>query len=646
MILPKHLRAHLLTGLLSAGLLLPAGCADTPPGTGGSGDNNGGTVNNGGGDNSGGGENNPDNNGGANNGENNPNNGGGNSPNSSTNNPNNGGDNNGGGNNGENNPNNSTNNPGNNGGNNVDICTPEPTESCDGLDNNCNGSVDEGCTCSVAEQACYAGPPSTINVGLCRQGTQRCTGEFYGECTGQVLPEVERCDGIDNDCDGEVDEGFGVGQRCGGGEGECTSQGTLRCNAAGDDVECNAVEVEPGPERCDGLDNDCDGQIDEDFAELGEACTVGLGLCENTGQIICDASGEATRCSAAPRAPQEERCDGLDNNCNGSVDEAFPGLNGACTSGQGVCARQGTLRCAEDGRSAACDATPGQPAAEVCDGQDNNCDGLVDELSECSNQPPAIQCQGSVTAATLDTVTLTANVSDPDGDAVTVAWQIVSAPGGSTSSLSRATGTSTNLFLDLAGTWVVRYTATDSNGATASCEVTVVSQPSEQFRVEMIWNVGVSGDTSDVDLHLRHMGQSDNWFTSSDCYYANCNSSRGQVLSWGGSSTADNPRLDLDDVEGNGPENINIDDPENATYQVGVHYYDNDAEGDATVIIRIYCNGSLAREFEPVILSASGANSSGNDFWRVANVIWNGPICQVQELGSPGNRDITTRGSL
>ena len=81
-------------------------------------------------------------------------------------------------------------------------------EICDGVDNNCNGTVDESIVGATAV-VCYDGPNGTLAVGECRAGVRYCTeGDFGGPCDGQVLPTSERCDNLDNDCDGEVDEGF------------------------------------------------------------------------------------------------------------------------------------------------------------------------------------------------------------------------------------------------------------------------------------------------------------------------------------------------------------------------------------------------------------------------------------------------------
>jgi len=81
-------------------------------------------------------------------------------------------------------------------------------EICDGIDNNCNGTVDESIANTTA-RVCYSGPEGTMAVGECRAGVKYCSdGGFEGPCDGEVIPTPEVCDDLDNDCDGEVDEGF------------------------------------------------------------------------------------------------------------------------------------------------------------------------------------------------------------------------------------------------------------------------------------------------------------------------------------------------------------------------------------------------------------------------------------------------------
>jgi len=279
----------------------------------------------------------------------------------------------------------------------ADPCVPgDPNaagETCDGTDDDCDGDVDEGCSCVDGDtQSCYTGDPATIGVGECLEGTQTCAGGAWGACTGDVVPDTEACDGLDNDCDGQTDEGNpDGGSSCTTGQQGVCAAGTEVCQNGG--LVCQQL-VQPSGESCDGMDNDCDGQTDEGNPGGGGLCNTGLlGACA-VGTFQCQ--GGSLACVQNTQS-SNEICDGADNDCDGQTDEGNPGGGGSCNTGQpGICA-VGSQTCINGGFT--CVAT-NMPGAEQCNGQDDDCDGATDEGNpgggvSCSTGQPGVCAAGS-----------------------------------------------------------------------------------------------------------------------------------------------------------------------------------------------------------------------------------------------------------
>jgi len=154
------------------------------------------------------------------------------------------------------------------------------------------------------------------------------------------------------------------------------------------------------------------GQLDEGMAFLffgprtGSCTDVdGDGYCNSGPAADCNDSDPAIHPNAT------ERCNGRDDDCDGLIDEGF-GVGGACTSGLGICKVQGVIACAPDGNTF-CNAPPqGPPSPETCDGIDNDCDGLVDDgLANPNNCRIFAVTQGSASLGAA-----TAGVGDVNGD--------------------------------------------------------------------------------------------------------------------------------------------------------------------------------------------------------------------------------------
>jgi cysteine-rich repeat protein len=242
-------------------------------------------------------------------------------------------------------------------------CAPQP-ETCDGLDNDCNGLIDDKNPGGGA--ACMTGQP-----GVCGAGTQQCQNGAL-KCISNGMSSKETCNGLDDNCDGQIDDSNpGGGMDCVTGQpGVCSAGKTVCQNGS---LFCQQTAM-PSTEICNGLDDDCDGQTDDGNPGGGAGCTVPGQQGPCTQGITACLSGSLL-CSQTVQ-PSAEVCDMQDNDCDGQTDDGNPGGGAACQTGLlGACAA-GTTTCTS-GMLTCKQSVPA--STEVCDGLDNDCDGANDE---------------------------------------------------------------------------------------------------------------------------------------------------------------------------------------------------------------------------------------------------------------------------
>ncbi|MET0343852.1 MAG: MopE-related protein [Polyangiales bacterium] len=250
--------------------------------------------------------------------------------------------------------------------------------TCDGVDDDCNGQVDDG----------FVARRLTCGVGTCSRviDATACTSGVETACTpGTAAASDTTCDNLDDDCDGRTDEGY-VQTTVPCGTGACAMTGQRICVMGVEDSTCVTGMPAASDASCNNRDDDCDGFVDEDYVETVTTC--GTGPCARTGMRECQSGRVVDTCVAGTAsASTDASCNGVDDDCDGRVDDDFVVSSTSC--GVGACARTGSATCASGMRTDSCRAgTPrsGPDDSQVPgDGIDNDCDGRVDEdLPACT----------------------------------------------------------------------------------------------------------------------------------------------------------------------------------------------------------------------------------------------------------------------
>ena len=241
---------------------------------------------------------------------------------------------------------------------------PGAVEVCDGVDSDCDGSIDEDSDAD-GDGATTCGP----------NGIQGDSDDDCDDAVATIFPgATEVCDAVDQDCDTVIDNTFDVD---GDGFTTCGADGDVSLTADNDCDDGVATTFPGATELCNLVDDDCSGAPDADEVDA-----------DGDGEMIC--AGDCDDAATAINTSATEVCDIVDNNCDGNVDEGFD-VDG---DGFTTCGADGDLNTPGDNDCDDTIATINPSGTETCNQADDDCDGDTDEDFDADGDgyPAGVAC--------------------------------------------------------------------------------------------------------------------------------------------------------------------------------------------------------------------------------------------------------------
>ena len=258
------------------------------------------------------------------------------------------------------------------------VCAGTTDDDCDGVDDDCDGVADQG----------FVATPTACGKGAClRTGATTCMGGVLGDTClpGSPAANDATCNGVDDDCDGLTDEHYAPITSC-FKQGACAAANKASSCAGGVETACKTGTPTASDATCNGIDDDCDGSFDEDYPPVSTCFK--LGACSAANKASSCSAGVETACKTGTPAASDASCNGSDDDCDGDTDEDYSPASTSC--GVGACAAVGTTSCVAGQVKDSC--TVGTPNCSSSECGDDGCGGTCGTCPDAGGSCTTTTC--------------------------------------------------------------------------------------------------------------------------------------------------------------------------------------------------------------------------------------------------------------